>query len=218
VTSSGVATVCGYMTDASSNAVVPVLFRATAAGALDATFGVNGVFTQTVLASQAEAYGIALQGDRVVTNAYGRSNTSEELDFVSLRLTSSGALDSTFGTGGVVRVDVNGFKDQGRSVAVLPDQRILLVGAGRATAGDADGVLALLTQTGAPDLSFGAKGQRVVDLGGTNDTLNAVSVSSDGKHVVAVGTRAFTAVASDAGVDAGVADDDDSALLLLSLP
>ena len=206
------------MTDASSNAIVPVVYRTTPAGVLDATFASAGVFAEGVLPAQAEAYALALQGDRVVTNGYGRAATSEELDFVSLRLSSAGALDTTFGTAGVVRIDANGFKDQGRALAVLADHRVLLVGAGRSTATNADGLLALLSENGGADTAFGLKGQRLVDLGGTNDTLNAVAVAPSGKRAVAVGTRAFVQPAADAGTDAGVVQGDDGALVLLSLP
>lgn len=218
VSPSGVVTVCGYMTDASSNAIVPVVFRTTPAGVIDATFASAGVFAEGVLPAQAEAYAVALQGDRLVTNGYGRATTSEELDFVALRLSSAGALDTTFGTAGLVRIDANGFKDQGRALAVLADRRVLLVGSGRSTATNADGLLALLSENGGADTAFGLKGQRIVDLGGTNDTLNAVAVAPSGKSAVAVGTRAFVQPAVDAGADAGVVPGDDSALVLVSLP
>ena len=218
VSPSGVVTACGYMTDASSNAIVPVVYRTTPAGVLDATFASAGVFAEAVLPAQAEAYALALQGDRFVTNGYGRAATSEELDFVSLRLSSAGALDTTFGTAGLVRIDANGFKDQGRALAVLADRRVLLVGAGRSTATNADGLLALLSENGGADTAFGLKGQRLVDLGGTNDTLNAVAVAPSGKRAVAVGTRAFVQPSADAGTDAGVVQGDDGALVLVSLP
>ncbi|HMI89062.1 MAG TPA: hypothetical protein VK550_33520 [Polyangiaceae bacterium] len=199
----------GYM---NNGVQMPVIWKLTPAGALDTSFGVNGVFSQPVLAAATEAYGAALQGTSFVTAGYGRANTSESLDFVSIRLTAAGALDKTYGTDGVTRVDAAGFADNSRGLAVLPDNRVMLIGGGRATANDVDGMVAVLTPDGQPDTSFGPQGFRLYDLGGASDFFWGLSVAPDKKSVAIAGIKTGTP-----GNDAGSAGNDDAALLVLPL-
>jgi uncharacterized delta-60 repeat protein len=201
---------CAYM---NNNGQVPVIWKLTPTGQLDTTFGTNGVFSQAVLAAATEAYGAVLQGTNFVTNGYGRANTSESLDFVSLRVTAAGALDPTYGTAGVTRIDVGGFADNGRGLVVLPDNRVMLIGGGRPTANDVDGVVAVLSPDGQPDTTFGAGGFRAYDLGGVNDFLWAGSVAPDKKSVAVVGIKS-----APAATDAGPTGNDDAAILVLPLP
>jgi uncharacterized delta-60 repeat protein len=122
----------GYMDD--GGVVKPVLFKLTSAGALDPTFGTAGIFAPTVLAAVTEAYGAVLQGTSFVTAGYGRNSASENLDWLSLRVSSTGALDTTWGTAGVARLDLAMFNDNARALVALPDNRVLLVGGGRPAA------------------------------------------------------------------------------------
>jgi uncharacterized delta-60 repeat protein len=200
----------GYMN--TGGVQMPVIWKLTPAGALDTSFGVNGVFSQPVLAAATEAYGAALQGTSFVTAGYGRANTSESLDFVSIRLTPAGALDTTYGTNGVTRIDAGGFADNSRGLAVLPDNRVLLIGGGRATANNVDCMAAVLTPNGQPDTTFGPAGFRLYDLGGNNDFFWAASVAPDKKSVVIAGLKSGTPAN-----DAGTVGNDDAALLILPL-
>jgi uncharacterized delta-60 repeat protein len=198
----------GYMNSGSGQ--VPVIWKLTPAGVLDTSFGVNGVFNQPVLAAATEAYGVALQGTSLVTSGYGRNTTSESLDFLSIRLTAAGALDTTYGTMGAARVDVAGFTDNGRALAVLPDNRVALFGGGRPTASDVDAMVAVLTPDGKPDTSFAPSGFRTYDLGGNNDFFWAGSVAADKKSFAVVGIKSGTPAG-----DAAPAGNDDAALLIL---
>ena len=198
----------GYMNAGSGQ--VPVIWKLTPAGALDTSFGVNGVFNQPVLAAATEAYGVALQGTSFVTSGYGRANTSESLDFLSIRLTAAGALDTTYGTNGAARVDVAGFADNGRGLIVLPDKRVVMMGGGRPTMSDVDAMVAVLTPDGKPDTSFAPNGFRTYDLGGNNDFFWAGSVAPDKKSFAVVGLKSGTPAN-----DAGPPSNDDAALLIL---
>lgn len=202
----------GYRKEA--GAVLPVVFKVTAAGVLDTTFGVGGVFSEAVLAATTEAYDAVVQGDKLVTIGYGRENTTDDLDWISLRLTASGTLDPTWGTGGHVLLDAAGFNDNGRALTALPDGRVLMVGGGRTAAAESDAMLAILANAdGAPDASFGPGGIRLLDLGGPNDFLWSVAVQPGGKLAVAAGIAGAN---SDSG--AGPLGDDDAALVLVPLP
>ncbi|HEX2658616.1 MAG TPA: hypothetical protein VHU40_10095, partial [Polyangia bacterium] len=108
-------------------------------------------------------------------------------DIVSLRLTQTGALDPTYGTNGIVRIDVGGFADNSRKVLVLPDRRVLLVGGGRATSANVDGIVAVLTPDGQPDTTFAAAAWKPYDLGGPADFLWSAALSPNGKTAAVVG-------------------------------
>jgi uncharacterized delta-60 repeat protein len=200
----GSAVIAGYTRDVDS-VVSPVLFKLTPAGQLDSTFGVNGVFNQIVLASVTEAYGAALQGTSFVTVGYGRDTAAESLDWLSLRITSSGTLDSTYAASGVARIDVAGFNDNGRALVPLADNRVLLVGGGRPTMDNVDAMVAVLTEDGQPDSSFAPSGWKTYDLGGTSDFFWATALSPSQTLAAVVGTKAV-------GMAAG---NDDAAILLL---
>jgi uncharacterized delta-60 repeat protein len=200
----------GYMGGGSGP--VPVIWKLTPAGALDTSFAMNGVFSQPVLAATTEVYGIALQGTNLVTAGYGRATTSEAVDFLSIRLTAAGALDTTYGTNGFVRVDIGGFGDNGRALAVLPDNRVAMLGGGRPTMNDVDAVVAVLTPDGKPDTTFGPNGFRAYDLGGNSDFFWAGSVAPDKKSLAVVGLKSGTPAN-----DAGPPGNDDAAILILPI-
>lgn len=189
----------GYMTD--GGVVKPVLFKLTPAGQLDATFGTGGIYTETVLPVATEAYAARLQGTSFVTAGYGRGASTENLDWLSLRISSSGVRDATYGTMGVARLDRMAFNDNARDLAILSDNRVLMVGGGRSSETNSDGMIAMLTADGQRDTTFGTNGVRVFDFGGASDFFWAVSIAPDQSRAAIVGTRA---VAAGMGNDDGV--------------
>ena len=72
----------------------------------------------------------------------------------------------------------------------------------------------ILTPDGKPDTTWASTGYRLFDLGGPNDFFWGAALSPDGKRVALVGIEGAATVAADAGT---VGDDDDGALMLLSL-
>lgn len=210
VDASGRVVMGGYYTDPASTVVSPIVFRLTDSGALDSSFGTSGVFTREIFPAAAEVYAVALQGDKLVTAGYGRPNTNVEMDFLSLRLAADGALDSTYGTAGHRLVDLAAGRDTARTLKVLPSGAVLMVGSGRRTSADQDGMFALLSRDGVPVAEFGANGARAVDLGGAADALWGLAVSGD--RAVAVGVVAGGVAGADAAVP-----DDDSAIVFLDL-
>lgn len=187
----------------------PVVYKLTDRGELDATFGTAGVFDTYLLGEQAETYAARLQGDKLVTTGYGRSTAAETTDILSLRLNADGTLDGTYGTGGMVRIDVGGFADNSRNLVVLPDGRIVLSGGGRPTASNVDGFIAMLMPDGRPDTRFSPTGWKTIDLGGPADFLWSVALSPDGKTLAFVGFKGVGASPTPATAN------DDAALLLV---
>lgn len=189
----------GYTND--GGIVKPVVFKLTDAGLLDTTFGTGGLLCQQVLDAITEIYALVPQGGSFVTMGYGRSSADTTLDWLSLRVTAAGALDTGYATAGVARFDGGGgLNDNGRALVALPDGRLLGIGGGRPSASDVDGMLALTDANGAPDTDFGANGVRLVDLGGPSDMLWSGAVAPSGTSVAIVGTKGVAAPGNDDAV------------------
>lgn len=150
-----------------------VVVRLNTDGTLDSTYGDAGVarfdFGQATGGARDNVYGFDKDSSgRIVlfgtTKATGRSDTDR---FVA-RLTTGGELDTTFGTGGLFRLDVGNLNDSTRHGVVQADGKILASGYAPTPTGVAlsDGgtqtanrpVLLRLDSTGAPDPTFGDAG------------------------------------------------------------
>jgi uncharacterized delta-60 repeat protein len=196
----------------------PCLWKVSDAGVLDTTFGTGGVFSTVVLAEQAETYEAKVQPDatgtgyKLVTTGYGRQLEAETTDILTMRISSAGVLDTTYGTSGYQRIDVGGFADNSRRLEVLPDRRIVLVGGGRPAAANVDGFVALLTADGQLDETWSPTGWKLIDLGGPADFLWSVTLSPDSKTIAAVGVAGVGTAPTPATAS------DSAALVLLPVP
>lgn len=185
----------------------PIIFKLDPNGLLDTTYGDKGAFTTPALAGSTEIYSAVLQNDSLVTVGYGKSSETDNLDVVSLRVNAKGVLDTTYGTNGFVRSDVDGFNDNGRNMASLPDGRHLLVGGGRYSSANVDGLALMLNADGSADESFGEKGQQLFDLGGASDFFWGVAISPAGDKAVLAGIKGV-------GTNPG---NDDAAIVVIDL-
>jgi uncharacterized delta-60 repeat protein len=147
-------------------------------GSLDPTFGTGGKVT-TSIGEFNRAWAVAVQHDgRIVVAGYASG------DFALARYDRNGALDPSFGTGGVVTTDFGGFA-YASAVTLQPTGRIVAVG--RATvAGNpsSDVALARYRSDGALDATFGTGGRVTTDFGG-DDQAYAVGLQRHGRIVVA---------------------------------
>jgi uncharacterized delta-60 repeat protein len=176
------------------------VLRLNANGSLDTTFGANG----DVLSNSADTLNrLALQpnGDIVFTGTTIPPAAAPPPNPLALpapqlvveRLTSTGALDATFGTGGrVVGTDTN-WSDGG--LAIQPDGMIVVSGAvGPAIAVPGSGTPAEMTvlrftSTGAPDTTFGTQGRAATHYGTFAFAYaNDVALLPDGRIVVGGGS------------------------------
>lgn len=188
----------------------PCVYHITDAGKLDTTFGVGGVFSEAVFTEQTETYVAAPQSTgKLVTTGYARELSTETTDILSMRLNANGKRDLSYGTDGVVKLDIGGFGDNSRNLVVLPNDHLILVGGGRPVTDNVDGVVVALDENGKPETTFSASGWKTFDLGGPADFLWGVAMSPSRTTVAAVGIKG-------AGAAAG-ATDDDAVLLLLKL-
>jgi len=170
------------------------LARFNADGSLDSTFGTpQGFVNFTAGTTYTEALAIALQPDgRILTTGH-----AHWMLFLA-RHTTDGKADTSFGTSGVVTVDLgksgpaDGAHLVGSAVLVQPDGRIVVVGTAYTVDATqnlvgSDVFAARFTRTGAPDPSFGNSGIALVDLGG-QDAGHAALLTGAGQIVIA-GTR-----------------------------
>ncbi|HOT92846.1 MAG TPA: delta-60 repeat domain-containing protein [Anaerolineae bacterium] len=156
-----------------------ILVRYTTQGALDNGFGANGIVTTTFPEGGVSAQALALQSDgKIVAAGFGAGN------FALARYTTSGALDSTFGAGGIVTASV-GTGQEWYDVAIQPDGKILVAGFCFNESYAADFTVARFTPEGMLDNTFGVNGVARTDLGHMLDYGLALMLLSDGKIVVA---------------------------------
>lgn len=170
-----------------------VIWRFNDDGTLDGSFGFGGIVVDDNAAgglANDAGRGIALDASSRIIVAGDSQNTSGDFDMVVWRFTSGGALDATFGTGGVLVDDgaASGFLDDGGwDLAQDSLGRIVVVGDSINNFGDADMVIWRITTAGALDLSFGNFGIVADDsaAGGLNDDFGYdVEVDFSGRIVV----------------------------------
>jgi uncharacterized delta-60 repeat protein len=196
-----------------TNAVVTtVLFRLLANGQFDSSFGKNGVVNVALLASFAEAYDVALQGQNLVTSDYGKNTSTDTVDIISARFSPGGTWDKTYGENCVAVIDVAGQDDRCRTLQILPDQSVLIVGQGKPTATTQDGALVLLTPNGQRDTRLNGNGVALIDFGGPTDALFGLALSSDKTDAVAVGWKGVDTTA------VSPTNNDDARIVHFSLP
>ena len=159
---------------------------AQAAGSPVSSFGSAGVVS---LGAGTRLFGTTVQSNGDVV-AVGESGAGTNTSLLLARFTASGALDSSFGSGGMVRGPaVSGAPGSlGRAVAIQSDGKIVVVGEGSDASGSAPKGLLIerYSSSGALDTSFGSGGV-VNEFGSTSGAGYAVAIQSDGK-IVATGS------------------------------
>lgn len=192
-------------------------------GALDPTFGIAGLVTTDFGRTFSDyARGVEVQPDgRIVAAGWAENNCTScgaKSDVALARYLPTGALDSSFGTGGRVVTDAsrtNGH-DRASGVAVQPDGRIVVSGTAPAPPqpGGSHPDMAVLRYlpTGALDQSFGEQGRTLIDFGIfnppepptygsglTGDEGHALALQPDGRIVV-VGQVLYHKLRKDFGI------------------
>ena len=105
-------------------------------------------------------------------------------DFMLARYSANGALDTTFGTNGVVKTDISGADDFAENLAIDAAGRIIVVG--RATSPTIlDVALARYNPDGTLDTSFATNGVLTADFHGRGEFGQDVALDSQGRIVAA---------------------------------
>jgi uncharacterized delta-60 repeat protein len=137
--------------------------------------------------SSTTANAVAVSGTNILVA--GHSKIGGKFAIALAQYTSSGALDSTFGSGGIVTTAVGSLDADAAALAVQPlDGKIVAAGlAGNAMSQIWDVALLRYNTDGTLDLPFGGtnSGMVITDIGSSSNYANAVALQADGKIVVA---------------------------------
>ena len=161
--------------------------RLNADGSVDTSFGAGGTlaFVPTYFTSPNGASSMALLGDGKILIAGAKLNSGTSLnEFAVVRVTSAGAIDTTFDSDGLVTIDVGAGADFGRTIAVQSDGKVLVGGYASNGTND-DFALVRLNADGTLDTSFGGTGKVVKALGSGADQARSMVLQDDGKIVLA---------------------------------
>jgi len=177
------------------------VLRLNTDGTLDPTFGTGSLTTITIPSQLGLTLAdMALDSADGIVLAGGATDFGSNTGIALAKLTSSGALDTSFDTDGMAVIDSNGtFKEVFSAYVAQGESNAIYI----AGALNFSGTLWKVTSSGALDMAFDGDG-RYTTAGGTSSSLNGVTVDVNGR-VVAVGylltnENAVVARLSSAGV------------------
>jgi len=107
------------------------LARLNSNGSLDKSFGNRGKVTDELFGRGGQASAIKIQpGGKIVVAGYAGSDNAftPVFDFAVFRYNADGALDTSFGTGGLLITDLHHVFDFGNAMAFQPDGKIIVAG------------------------------------------------------------------------------------------
>jgi len=152
------------------------LVRYNTDGSLDSSFGTGGKVVTQLQNNYDYIFSIAVQSDGKILAAGGSGCL-----FALVRYDTSGAIDSNFGSGGVVKTMAGGC-GVANTVAIQADGKIVL--AGTISGVNSDIGLVRYNINGGLDASFGVKGMVRTDFHNSYDNANTLLIQPDGKFLV----------------------------------
>ncbi|MCK5080306.1 MAG: T9SS type A sorting domain-containing protein, partial [Bacteroidales bacterium] len=166
--------VCG---DVSIDAVT---VRYEADGAIDSTFGNNGI----VLEDHFYWRSLIAQTDGKIVAAGYVIDAPWWSNFALARYNADGSPDYSFGIEGKVRTGLPSTNLLGYSVEIQTDGKLVLAGYGGPNSNDIDIVVARYNSNGTLDDSFGDDGITVINPGYTRCAANSIAIGSNDKYLI----------------------------------
>jgi uncharacterized delta-60 repeat protein len=190
--------VAGYATGA-GNYDLMVLRLNAADGSPDASFGTAGITRTPVGTSEDIANAMVLQPDGAIVLAGSAIVIDGHRHFVLARYTSAGALDPSFGTGGLVTTQVGPSDDYAYALTLMPWGRLVAAGSARINTSSAETDLAVVAYNanGSLDHYFDIGGKRMVDISTLQNVVYGLATDLGGAHFWAGGTAAPNGVDQD---------------------
>jgi len=162
------------------------LVRCDENGEPDPTFGADGIVTVDI-ETEDIAYALAIQADGKIVAA-GYSFDGANADFALVRCDENGEPDQTFGTDGIVTVDID-TDDRAYALAIQDDGKIVAAGYSFDGA-NTDFALVRCDENGEPDQTFDTDGIVITQVASPVvlmrfDEARALAIQADGKIIAA---------------------------------
>jgi uncharacterized delta-60 repeat protein len=137
--------------------------RVSGTGVIDNSFGSAGIARIRVPSAQARAVAVGVRGDGSVVLAGQASLPAAGIpDVFFAKLTSSGTLDSTFGTAGIARISAASPELEVRGAVLPPTGTLAAVAHTQETDGPRVAIFAV-TAAGQPDTTIAPGGKKLLD-------------------------------------------------------
>lgn len=161
------------------------LARYNVDGSLDPSFGSGGIVDNDLFADD-QISAISVHQDGKIL-AVGISLTNGISGVVLAQYNPDGSLDTGFGMGGKVFVNINlsGIGGVRLACAFQPDSKVVLGGFIPTGSLNLDFAVLRVNADGSIDMNFGTNGLVTTDFSQTDDALYALTLQSDGKIVAA---------------------------------
>ena len=163
--------------------------RLTPAGLLDVSFGTGGK-TYTSISVLAEPRSVAFDGNDniVVGGLYQSTGSATSMDFMAMRYTSSGVLDTSFDGDGIATTNFSGDRDEAYDMLVQSDNKIVVLGSAK-IGSFTQLAMVRYNMDGSLDTTFDGDGKVLTDIDPTfsndNDLIDQGVLLADGRIVVA---------------------------------
>lgn len=154
-------------------------------GSLDNTFGTFGKLLTDIGGESDLAFSLAIQSDGKILVA-GYCDDGLSADFALVRYNTDGSLDNSFDSDGKATTDFGSPGDEGSSVVIQTDGKIVVVG--HTQISRYHFALVRYNNDGSLDNTFGSGGKVITDFGGYGyggDMGRSVAIQGDGKIIVA---------------------------------
>ncbi len=159
-------------------------------GNLDTTFGANGKVQADFYNSDLDdqAVDLLIQPDSKIVVVGISKYTNDLANLAMLRLNQDGSLDTSFDIDGKLITEIGSNENNGWSVAMQPDGKILVAGDveidNDPNVFDFNFAITRYNLDGSLDDTFGQNGVVKTDLGSAYDSARAIIVQNDGKILV----------------------------------
>ena len=165
-----------------------IVNRTLSTGFPDTTFDGDGIrvindFASSHSSSRVEDIIVMSDGDLMLVGLGTNVSTSSQ-DIMIVRLTSTGALDTTFNGTGLLTLNPSSYDDIAYAGVEMSDGDVVIVGVTSTTVTSNDLYMARINSAGTLDTSFGGDGDVVLDVQ-TNDEYHDLVKRSDGTLLVA---------------------------------
>jgi len=169
-----------------------IIIRLNTNGALDTTFDTDGIVSLSP--NHYEPYGLAIQTNGRIVVA-GTSSINAGGDISTIRLLTSGALDTSFDSDGIAVTSVYAGDSEARSLAIQTDGKIIVGGGPGANGTETEAALVRYNSNGSLDTSFDGDGIKLsnLNIGSGDKYFNDLASQTDGK-ILAIGDTTYSVV------------------------